>query len=117
MARALYLPGRFTETDGSSATFALPNQQQIAKCETYRAEVEAALAAQFHRPVPLRLVLDDGSGPTPDAADAPPVSHAAVPAEEDIDIAELVDAPPGGMPTGIDRLTEAFPGAQLIDEQ
>ena len=72
--------------------------------------MEAALAAQFHRPVPLRLVVDDGR-----AADgaAPP---AAVPPDDEIDLAELVDAPPGSVPSSLDRLTQAFPGAQLIDE-
>lgn len=110
MARAIYITGRFVAADGAVATFALPTTQQVAKCEEYRAEVEAALAAQFHRKVPLRLVVDDGA-----PAD-PSVNRADVAGDEDIDLAELIDAPPGNVPTGLDRLTEAFPGAQLIDE-
>jgi DNA polymerase-3 subunit gamma/tau len=110
MARAIYLPGRFVAADDTRATFALPSPQQVAKCEEYRAEVEAALAAQFHRPVPLQLVVDDG-GP----AEAG-VRGADVALDDEIDLTELVDAPPSSVPTSLDRLTEAFPGAQLIDE-
>jgi DNA polymerase-3 subunit gamma/tau len=112
MARALYLPGRFVASDGAVAVFALPNQQQIAKCEPHRAEVERVLAAQFHRPVPLRLVLDDeGAGAGADN----PLDPASV-VDEDVDLSELVDAPPGSELSGLERLTKAFPGAQLIDE-
>jgi len=107
MARALFLPGRFVAADDQGATFALPSAQQIAKCEQYRSEVEAALAEHFHRPVPLRLVLD--SPETPPAAATPAL-------DDDVDLAEVVDAPPVDVPTGLDRLTEAFPGAQLVEE-
>ena len=110
LARAIFLPGRFVAADGLVATFALPSLQQVTKCKDYQAEVEAALAAQFHRPVPLRLVVDDGGRVEP--ADAAPT----LPADDEIDLAELVDAPPGSLPSSLDRLTEAFPGAQLIDE-
>jgi DNA polymerase-3 subunit gamma/tau len=110
IAKAIYLPGRFVATDGTRATFALPNPQQVAKCETYRTEVEAALAAQFHRPVPLVLVVDDGA-----PADAG-VERADIALDDEVDLAELVDAPPSSVPSSLDRLTEAFPGAQLIDE-
>jgi hypothetical protein len=110
IAKAIYLPGRFVAADSTHATFALPSPQQVTKCEEYRAEVEAALAAQFHRAVPLQLVVDDGR-----AADGS-VHPADVPHDDEIDLAELVDAPPGGAPSSLDRLTQAFPGAQLIDE-
>jgi hypothetical protein len=110
MARALFLPGRFVAADSTAAVFALPNQQQIAKCEPYRAEVERVLAAEFHRPVPLRLVLDDEAESGDDRRMAPS------PEDDDVDLSELVDAPPGSGGSGIERLTKAFPGAQLIDE-
>jgi DNA polymerase-3 subunit gamma/tau len=110
MARALFLPGRFVAADGTAAVFALPNQQQIAKCEPYRAEVERVLAAEFHRPVPLRLVLDDEADSGDDRRTTPS------PEDDAVDLSELVDAPPGSGGSGIERLTKAFPGAQLIDE-
>jgi DNA polymerase III subunit gamma/tau len=110
MARALYLPGRFVAADASGATFALPNGPQLTKCEQYRSEVEAALAEYFHRPVPLRLVLDDAEAP---ARSGPSVDG---PPDDEVDVAELVDAPPGRVRSGLDRVTEAFPGAQLVEE-
>jgi hypothetical protein len=107
MARALFLPGRFVAADENGATFALPSAQQIAKAEQYRVEVEAALAEHFHRPVPLKLVVD---GPEATSATVP------APLDDDVDLAEVMDAPAVDMPSGLDRLTEAFPGAQLVDE-
>ena len=38
--------------------FGLPNKIHAAKCEEVRPEVEAALAAHFGRPTPLRIVVD-----------------------------------------------------------
>jgi hypothetical protein len=109
MARALFLPGRFVAADADAATFALPSSQQIAKCDQYRGEVEAVLAEHFHRPVPLKLVLDG-----PDTA--APAAETAPPPDDEVDLAEVMDAPPASMPTGLDRLTEAFPGARLVEE-
>ena len=37
--------------------------------------------------------------------------------EADIDLDDLVDAPPGSVVTPIERLAQAFPGSELIDEQ
>jgi DNA polymerase-3 subunit gamma/tau len=107
MARALFLPGRFVAADEHGATFALPGAQQVAKAEQYRGEVEAALAEHFHRPVPLKLVVDG-----PEAASV----ATRPPLDDEVDLAEVMDAPPVDMPTGLDRLTEAFPGAQLVEE-
>ena len=109
IARPIFLPGRFVAADSDGATFALPGAQQVAKCEGYKAEVEAALAAHFHRPVPLRLVVDEGGPPGGDAGPAPPT-------DDDVDPTDLLDAPPASVPSGLDRLTQAFPGAQLLDE-
>jgi DNA polymerase-3 subunit gamma/tau len=38
-------------------------------------------------------------------------------AEEDIDLNDLVDAPPESVVTPIERLAQAFPGSELIDER
>ncbi len=54
-----------------------------------------------------------------DAADAaaviPPVD---VPIDDDdVDLDDLVDVPPESVKSPIDRLAEAFPGSELIDER
>ncbi len=62
--------GRFVGVDDSAAIFAVPDKGLLLRAEPNRAEVEAALAAHFGGPVPLRLVLDEPSlpGSSPRAA-------------------------------------------------
>jgi DNA polymerase-3 subunit gamma/tau len=36
--------------------------------------------------------------------------------DDDIDLDDLTDAPPDSVKTPIDRLAEAFPGSELVDE-
>ena len=78
-------------------------------------------------PVKLILVVDT-HGPVDEHAPAPsparpssnsPASRTAPPRpeEEDIDLTDLVDAPPGVMKSPEDRLAEAFPGSVFVDEQ
>ncbi len=106
-AKALYKPGRFTDVDGSSAVYALPNKVHVQRCERVRADVEAALAAEFGRPVPLRLIVDEVSA-------APPPEHV----EEDvtIDTEELRDATPAAVASPIDHVMQAFEGAEVVEE-
>jgi hypothetical protein len=71
--------------------------------------VEAVLAGHFGRPVPLRLVVDGEAAPPPKPVASPVV-------EEPVDMSELTDAP--SAPTSsIDRITEAFPGAELLTDE
>jgi DNA polymerase-3 subunit gamma/tau len=106
-AKALYKSGRFTEVDGGAAVYALPNKVHMERCERVRADVEAALAAEFGRPVPLRLIVDEVStAPPPD------------PVEEDvtIDVEELRDATPAAVASPIDHVMQAFEGAEVVEE-
>ncbi len=106
MTRALYSPGRFIESEGGTALFAVPPNHPLGRLEAHRGEVEAALAAEFGRPVPLRLVTDEGQAAT-NTADLP---------EEGIDPRELVDARPDEIPSPLEQLARAFPGAEIVDE-
>jgi DNA polymerase III subunit gamma/tau len=111
-ARALYRMGRFLESgDGRRARFALPNAPHRDHCEKKRSEVEAALSRHFGRPVPLELVIDDAEAGRPGPGPVGP-EQAAV-EEEVADVHELEDAP--GPASGLERLTEAFPGA-VVEE-
>jgi hypothetical protein len=89
------------------ALFALPDGHWLGRCEDVRPEAEAALAAHFGRPVPIRLVLDEGQ--------VQPSPVVATPAEDPqmYDAAELRDAPPG-LTSPEQRLLEAFPGAEEV---
>jgi DNA polymerase III subunit gamma/tau len=136
-ARARYGAGRFTGVD-SHAEFALPNPIHRDRCEELRPEVEAVLAEHFGCPIPLRLVVDSASGDAPvrrtavaapaGAAPAPP-SDAPAAADADTagvdtdeagideigDVSQLVDADVP-VTSSLDRLTDLFPGAEVIEE-
>ncbi|MGH9137334.1 MAG: hypothetical protein ACRD0G_09855, partial [Acidimicrobiales bacterium] len=109
--KARYAGGRFVEVSGGAAVFALPNAMHRDRCEDVRAQAEAALATHFGRAVPLRLTVEPSSGPPrPQPAVAPP------PPDDPVDPAELTDAPATPAPSAVDRLAEAFPGAELLEE-
>ncbi|HEV8298306.1 MAG TPA: DNA polymerase III subunit gamma/tau [Acidimicrobiales bacterium] len=110
--RARYAAARIADSTSAGVVFAFPNEVHRARCEQLRPEVEAALAARFGRPVPLRLVADDvATAPDRGRRANEPVEPLP---DEAIDPAELTDAPAGG--GVLDQLTTAFPGAELIDE-
>jgi DNA polymerase-3 subunit gamma/tau len=136
MARAVYMPANFIGADGGTIRVELPNDAHRAKCEQQRSVVEEALAAVAGRPVTIELVVP-GSAPEPAPATAgdrarPPADgptgesgeesgeasgeSPSVAADEDVDLDDLVDAPPESVKTPIDRLAEAFPGSELVDE-
>ncbi|MBV8296083.1 MAG: hypothetical protein JO085_04535 [Acidimicrobiia bacterium] len=106
-AKALYKPGRFTEVEGGAAVYALPNKVHVGRCERVRDDVEKALAAEFGRPVPLRLIVDEvSSAPPPESG------------EDDvtIDAEELRDAAPAAVASPIDHVMQAFEGAEVVEE-
>jgi len=143
-ARARFNAGTFTGVD-TEAEFALPNPIHRDRCEELRAEVEAALASHFGRSVPLRLVVggdggaparprnDDASSPPPAQSagaaarperprvDAPPpVAPDSDPfddADDHIDLDEVAELEDADVATSsVDRLTELFPGAEVVEE-
>jgi len=111
--RAVFATGHFGSGPPGAVVFALQNAPTRDHCEKRRPEVEAALAARFGRPVPIQLVSadDGGGGPRPPAQEV-----ASPPADDEIsiDVSELEDAPDAG--TGVERLAQAFPGAELVEE-
>ena len=133
-SKALFQAGRFVSADGERAQFGLPNEIHRNRCEETRGEVEAALADQFGRPIPLVLVVD-GAPPAPTPVtdststsdhmddDLPAPVEAAMPApvvESDHEEEDLADFDPENLEVAqIDnsaeaRLLEAFPGAEEV---
>jgi hypothetical protein len=108
VARSRFSTGRFQDVADGAAVLALPSTIMRDLCEERRPELEGALEAHFGRPVPVRLVVDAGTGAVEPAAGAPPDG------DEPVDLEELVDAP-SDRRLGIARLTEAFPGAEVVD--
>ena len=130
LARALFSNTTLLgERDGSFA-LGVANEATRTKCLDHRAEVEAAIAAAVGGKVPLLLVVHTGAGDHDDEVDAGnldagnnvvPLARTAAPAppppaDEDVDLDDLIDAPPESVVTPLDRLTQAFPGSQLVDE-
>ena len=111
------------------AVFALPNQMTCAKCEERRAEVEPVLATVLGRAVALQLVVGaDHSGPMPTDSSEPMTAsaernpnvtsdpHHGIPADDDVDVDDLRDAPSAPVASPIDVMLSAFPGAELVQE-
>ncbi|MDQ3468750.1 MAG: hypothetical protein M3487_03100, partial [Actinomycetota bacterium] len=124
LVRALFTPVDVLGGTGATVTMAAPNTTHRDKCEQHRDAVERAWAAAAGRQVAIDLVVGGGADEAaldPASAAAPPgtpVGASSVPAEhESIDLDDLVDAAPGSPPvaTTLDRLAEAFPGAELIE--
>jgi hypothetical protein len=107
--------GRFLGVDDDAAVYALKDPGMLARAQLVRPEAEAALARHFGRPVPLRLVLEDGSRPgsLPVAEHQPAVAAETDEEFADYDLSELEDAP-AGVASPEQRLLEAFPGAEEV---
>lgn len=122
--KAIYANGRFVSIVDGAAVFAFENQPTLNHAERRRPEVEEALAEHFGRRVPLRLAVEADVAHLGGTTATPPARAAGGTIDEDVvdkaddemvDPTELTDA--GDVPTGgLAKLTEAFPGAVVIEE-
>jgi DNA polymerase-3 subunit gamma/tau len=113
-ARSRFAGGRFLSVEHGVAVFGLPNVHHARRCEEVRGEVESALARHFGRPVPIKLVVDDGRA-APGAGSRAPAEPDAI--DDDLtidDLDELTDATDVAQ-SGLERITEIFPGAELVE--
>lgn len=55
-------------------------------------------------------------GPPPDPEDGLQRLGDTLPDDDDVDLEDLVDAPPESVKSPVDRLAEAFPGSELVDD-
>jgi DNA polymerase-3 subunit gamma/tau len=101
--KGLYGSGRFVTVEDGHAVIGFESGTLRDMAEQARPDVEAALAAHFRRPVPVRTVV---------ASDAAPP---AAPEDEGevTDLGELTDAPPDAR-SPLDHLQSAFPGSELV---
>lgn len=135
LVRALYAAGTVVGERDGALVISLPNEPHRDRAEQHRGDVEAAVAKVAGRPIRLSLVVDAGArsvrdtsvahsrpdpgGPGPSAASPPepdPVDEVAEHLGDVADVRSLPDVPRGAVDTPIDRLTQAFPGAELIDD-
>jgi hypothetical protein len=126
LTKAMFAAGRFTSVEKDAAVFALPNAAHRDRCEGKLPAVEQALADHFGRPVPLRLIVDSGEeqpsllaeDPPPAPAPAAESKAATAPEPEPDEPFDHHDLEPAtDQPVdGVARVTQAFPGAQLVDD-
>jgi len=106
LAKPLFAAATLETSTGDTVVFSSPNAPHRAKCEQVRSDVAAAWQATTGHAVTIELITKDEP-----AGGRPP---APGPADDDIDLDDLVDAAPGTVTTTLDRLAQAFPGAELI---
>jgi DNA polymerase-3 subunit gamma/tau len=118
IARAMYSSATVLgERDGTLA-IAVSNEPQRAKCNEHRTDVEAAIAKVVGGKVAVQLVIerDTAGAHEPESNVVAMKRPEPPPSDDDIDLDDLVDAPPEAVVTPLDRLTQAFPGSQLVEE-
>ena len=108
-ARARFSVARFVAVEDGTAVMALPNEPHMRRCEDMRPELEKALADRFGVAVPVRLIVD---GDTRQSVREPAMVTPAV--DEAVDLDGLVDADIAEG-SAVEKLTQAFPGASLVD--
>ena len=112
-ARARFSAARFVAVEDGTAVMALPNEPHMRRCEDMRPELEKALADRFGVAVPVRLIVE---GDTRQSVREPAVVTQVVDeaVDEAVDLDGLVDADIAEG-SAVEKLTQVFPGASLVD--
>ncbi|MFN8049996.1 MAG: DNA polymerase III subunit gamma/tau [Acidimicrobiales bacterium] len=131
MVKSLFNAGSFVGQVGERYRFALDNvpDRLLDRAVGVQADVEAALSRAVGQPV--AITISTGSKPAAaatapagaagatstatDAAPAPAADDTDLREEDHVDVSELTDATDVST-SGVDKLVQAFPGAQLIEE-
>jgi DNA polymerase-3 subunit gamma/tau len=114
MTKAIYMGAHVGKMSDGALVISFAGEPHRVRAEEYRVEVERALAAAAGRGIPLSLVVDHLTHDD-NVVQLKRVEQAQ--ADEDIDTGDLVDVPPDAIISPIDRLTQAFPGSEIIDER
>ncbi len=116
-ARSRFSGGRFVGVQGATVIFGLPNAIHRDRCQECVDDLRQALSDHFGASLELELVVD-GDAPAPPARAAEPAARPDAsepdPGDDEIDLDALTDADDTAA-GGVSLLTEAFPGAELID--
>jgi hypothetical protein len=115
MAKAIYMGAHVDAISDGALVISFAGEPHRLRAEEYRHEVERALAAAAGRPIPLSLVVDHTTTHDDNVVQLKRTQQ--VIADEDVDTRDLVDVPPDAVVSPIDRLTQAFPGSEIIEER
>ena len=123
LARPIYSAVKVVGERDGAIVLGAPSEPHRARAAAHVADVEAAIAQVVGVRVPVVLVVD---GSEDDDALAP--KRTVVPIrgaddrgptadEADIDLSDLTDVPPESVVGPVDRILQAFPGSQELDER
>ncbi|HEX2785107.1 MAG TPA: DNA polymerase III subunit gamma/tau [Ilumatobacteraceae bacterium] len=115
MAKAIYMGAQVGTMSDGMLLISFAGEPHRVRAEEYRHEVERALAAAAGRSVPLSLVVDQATAHDDNVVQLKRTPQPA--ADEDVDTGDLVDVPPDAVISPIDRLAQAFPGSEIIEER
>ncbi|MEY2443944.1 MAG: polymerase subunit gamma/tau, partial [Ilumatobacteraceae bacterium] len=116
MAKAIYMGAHVGTMSSGGLQISFAGEPHRVRAEEYRSEVERALAAAAGRHIPLILVVDQTSGHDDNVVQLKRTQPMPA-ADEDVDTGDLVDVPPDAVVSPIDRLAQAFPGSEIIEER
>jgi hypothetical protein len=123
MTKSLFSNGRFVEEIDGRFRFALENvpDRVLPRAQAAVPDIERALGERLGRPVSIVLTNAGDPAPSATASSATGASPAAEPeADHDerdhIDVTDLEDATDVST-SGVDKLVQAFPGAELIEQE
>ena len=114
-ARARFSAGKPVSVDENGVTISLPNEPHLRRCSELLGEVEASIKNTFGVVVPVLLSVDASpvsSASPPDPAKPPkPIKN-----DEDLDLSDLVEAD-SNSGSAVERLSQAFPGAEIVEPE
>ncbi|MGZ4679367.1 MAG: hypothetical protein ACXVIH_05160, partial [Ilumatobacteraceae bacterium] len=116
MAKAIYMGAHVGAMTEGALVISFAGEPHRVRAEEYRQEVERALATAAGRQIRLSLVVVHATTTHDDNVVQLKRAQQA-PADEDVDTGDLVDAPPDAVISPIDRLAQAFPGSEIIEER
>lgn len=118
--RTRFKSGRFLSIDGNTAVFGVPNAHYQPRVEEVKAAVEQAIHSMFGANVVINVIVDGEAPPPPgNRSTAPAPATPAVVANSEEELAEVgdvdeLDNAPATAASGVDRITQAFPGATIV---
>ena len=122
LTKAMFQTADLLSLQDGSAVIRVDNDHHRQNCERKRGDVERVLTDVVGQPVTITFEIGDGTGGDAASRQAPAPRSAPKPVSDDpdehlagADVHDLDDAPdaPAG---GLAALTEAFPGAELLEE-
>ncbi len=118
LARALFtatsIDGVELNDGGVTVIVRAPSEVHATKCEPHREPVESALSAALNTPVTVTVTAGGGSSPSPSREVLPAPT---VQADDDVDLSELVDAPPEAHRSAEQDVADIFPGSRMMETE